>query len=75
MLTWGLYSIDNGRIGSTFINHGTGQSVYLQPGDDEGDFFDQLEAYEDAYPNRPYEELLEMLWDDYHHTAHPPLAA
>ena len=63
-ISWGQYSIDS-HIGVTFTNHRTGDSIFFQPGDEQGDFHDKLEAYEIAYPDKDYVDILALLWDDY----------
>jgi hypothetical protein len=45
-------------------------SVFFQ-GDDASAFWDRLQAYEDAAPNRPTSSILRELWSDYEHVAAP----
>lgn len=66
MLRWGDFSIDtDAKVGATLINHKTKQSVYFQPGDDAGQFFDDLENLEIAFSEESYETLLAILWEQY----------
>jgi hypothetical protein len=47
-----------------FTNKATGQAVHAQ-GDDAITFREELNAYETANPNTPFDDILDGLWDIY----------
>lgn len=64
MLRFGQFDIDF-NVGVTLVNRDQGRTLYFQPGDEAGQFCDELEALDLANPDTDYAIHLAGLWHRY----------
>ena len=63
-LRFGTFNIDFG-VGVTLTNRTEGRSIYFQPGDDSGQFCDELEALDQRNPDTDNAIHLAEMWSRY----------